>query len=215
MKKTHRELKIFITLTMLLISVSISFSLVYAVLDTPTLSAYTVMVGEIIVVSGDAGSVPAGAPVEVYWDIAVGPNAYLLNTTSGRADGSYEANIIVPSTTLGDHYIWVADTATGYYACSDAVTVIETPETPEIYLSTSFAPPGTSIIVQGNNFSSESPIVVSIEKDDWTYELTTTTTLIDGSFNTSFVLPAIAFDIYKRISINLWFYHFNPPRLDL
>jgi len=107
--------------TSLSILIVISFSIilpianVFAALGTPVLSTYSGHAGDTISVSGGPFSVSLGTPIEIYWDAVDGSKGHLLNTTSGRIDGSYTVQVIIPENSLGTHLIWVKDTATGIH----------------------------------------------------------------------------------------------------
>jgi len=135
-------LPVYVILLMAL-SFAVQFISVRALEDPAVAPAGPYRVGDTITLTGAVGEVPAGSSVEVYWDYVIGPNAYLLNTTTGSLDGSYEVQIDVPETTVGDHYIWVLYTATGMTVHSGAITVIES-ESPhpsgEPYVCTFFYP---------------------------------------------------------------------------
>ncbi|MGD2141993.1 MAG: IPT/TIG domain-containing protein, partial [Candidatus Bathyarchaeota archaeon] len=73
--------------------------------------------------SRPSGEVTSGSDVRFYWDYVSGPNAVLLNTTQGEPDGGYSAEITIPETYSGYHYIWVRDVETGSTISSGAIYV--------------------------------------------------------------------------------------------
>ncbi|MHA2172176.1 MAG: hypothetical protein ACXAB7_20075 [Candidatus Kariarchaeaceae archaeon] len=124
--KNHVRSKDFLSIFLIAI-LSLSFALpfvsVSAALTTVNIDDDDVQVGDVITVSGPAGQVTAGAPVKGYWDITMGPDVWLLNTTTGKPDGSYSFEITVPATVTGFHWIWVEDTAWQTWSRSSVITV--------------------------------------------------------------------------------------------
>ncbi|MCW3990250.1 MAG: hypothetical protein NWE88_09270 [Candidatus Bathyarchaeota archaeon] len=107
--------------------------------------------------TGAAGQVTSGSEVKVYWDYATGASAWLLNTTTGDPDGSYEVNIDVPETEVGDHYIWVVDVATGLNNGSLDVNV-----DPTLEVDVTSGLPGDTVTLTGYGFDAEAGFNVSI-----------------------------------------------------
>ena len=98
MKRNAKGMLSIIVIAILSLSMALPFITVAAI-DPPGLSpAGPYVYGDTITVSGGAGEVTSGSTVEYYWDYVAGPNAMLLNTSLGKPDGSYEANIDVPET---------------------------------------------------------------------------------------------------------------------
>jgi len=149
-------LSIFV-IAILAISFAIPFISVMAVLGTPTVDDTAVQVGDVITVTGDPDNVTSGATVEVYWDIVVGADALLLNTTTGDNDGSYEVEITVPETPAGNHYVWVKDTGTGDNMKSEAITVA-----PELDVDPESGLAGDTVTLTGTGFDAEAGYNVSI-----------------------------------------------------
>jgi hypothetical protein len=102
-----------------------TYASVNAVLGPPNLSSYTGQPGDIITVWGGPDSATPGGTVKIYWDIPMGPDAFLLNMINANPDGSYEADITLPQDTVGLHYIWVENTATVEYALSNGLMLVE------------------------------------------------------------------------------------------
>jgi len=178
-----------IVLSILALSLATPFMAVSATIGTPTVDDTAVVAGDIITVSGDADNVTSGASIEVYWDVVVGTGAWLLNTTTGDPDGSYEVMITVPETPSGSHYVWVKDTGTGTTAKSEAITVSSDLDvTPDEGL------PGDTLTLDGTGFDAEAQFNVSF------YNSTTKSDVIDvdddeetdeyGSFSVTFRVPA-------------------------
>jgi len=152
---TRGMLSIIVILTLAL-SFALPFMAVSAALTAPNVTAGDVQPGDVIWASGTAGDVTSGATVKVYWDIATGVNAWLLNTTTGLSDGSYEVQVTVPETPTGNHYVWVEDSATKSTAKSIAVPVI-----PLLDVDPSAGLPDESVTLTGTGFSAESGFNVS------------------------------------------------------
>jgi len=178
-----------IVITILALSFVMPFVAVNAAIGTPTVDDTAVEVGDVITVSGDAGNVTSGATIEVYWDVVVGASAWLLNTTTGDPDGSYEVEITVPATPSGNHYVWVKDTGTVTTANSEAITVSSTLDVdPEEGLT------GDELTLEGTGFDGEAQYnvsffnwtiasqVVDIDDDEETDEY--------GSFSVTFDVPS-------------------------
>jgi hypothetical protein len=125
MKRNAKGMLSIIVITILSLSMVIPFMSVAAI-SAPNLDPVEpgpVEVGDVVSVSGVAGDVTSGSAVEYYWDYVAGPNAMLLNTSLGKPNGGYEAEVTVPDSASGFHYIWVKDVATGATASSGAIYV--------------------------------------------------------------------------------------------
>jgi hypothetical protein len=113
MKRYSRSMLSIIVTAILTLSFVLPFVSVHAAIAPPSVTPGPWQVGDKVWVNGSSGEVTSGATVEAYWDIAAGPDAWLLNSTTGKPDGSYEMLITVPETDTGTHYIWVKDVSTG------------------------------------------------------------------------------------------------------
>jgi len=142
-----------IVLAILTLSFIMPFVAVSAAIGTPTVDDTAVQVDDIITVSGDPWNVTSGATVEVYWDVVEGASAWLLNTTTGNSDGSYDVQITVPETPTGNHYVWVKDTGTGSTAGSEAVVV-----SPDLTVDPTAGLPADSVTLSGTGFDAEAQI---------------------------------------------------------
>ena len=158
-------------------------------LGIPNVSDTTVNVGDTIIVFGATNDVTSGSEVKVFWDIATGPSAWLLNTTTGNPDGSYEFEIIVPATPSGAHYLWVESVSTGEVMRSDAIAV-----SPTINLDPEEGLPGDNLTLDGTGFDDEARFNVSF------FNATTKYDVIDladneetdeyGSFSVAITVPS-------------------------
>ncbi|MHA2377457.1 MAG: hypothetical protein ACXAB9_14975, partial [Candidatus Thorarchaeota archaeon] len=113
-------------------------------------------VGDTLELSGPLGEVTSGSAVNIYWDIASGPDAWLLNTTTGNPDGTYDVNIDIPDTTTGNHYVWVKDVATSA-TNGDLLIVVS----PEVDTDISSGLPGDEVKVTGTGYGDEAPVNVT------------------------------------------------------
>jgi len=110
-----------------------------------------------ITLTGAAKEVTSGSSVEIYWDYATGPDALLLNTTTGDPDGSYEVNIDVPETPVGSHWIWVVDVATGQ---NNGSLEVDVDPTLEVDVTSGLA--GDTVTLTGYGFDDDAGFNVSI-----------------------------------------------------
>ena len=122
---------------------SLPFKVISAPLTALNVDDDDVQVGDIVTVWGPAGQVVSGATIEGFWDIVSGPDAWLLNTTTGKPDGAYSFEITVPDVVAGSHYIWINDTSRAFTVSSSAITVTPSFVIPEYPLGT------ISVIVVG------------------------------------------------------------------
>jgi len=155
-----------IVIVTLALSFALPFMAVNAALTTPTVTSGDVQPGDEIWVNGSAGDVTSGATVKFYWDIATGSSAWLLNTTTGLADGSYTVQVTVPETPTGSHYVWVEDTATSTTIISPSIPVI-----PLLEVSPAAGLPDDSVTLTGSGFSAESGFNVSFFNSTDVYSL--------------------------------------------
>lgn len=149
--------------------------------------------GDLIVVTGSG--MTAGKTVELYWDLVQSWDgvAGLLNTTTARADGTFEVWFRVPEAVDGTHYLWVKDTLTGEFDYVEFIVI------PEIEVSPSRGLPGDKVVVRGYGFSAGVNVTIGIYNIDGTYyeELTrapSTNSL--GSFNCTVEIPHLEYGDY-------------------
>lgn len=176
-----------IVIVTLALSFALPFMAVNAALQAPGVTSGNVQPGDVILVTGTTNDVTSGATVKVYWDIATGSGAWLLNTTTGLSDGSYTVQVTVPETPTGNHYVWVEDTATATTAKSAAIPVI-----PLLEVDPTSGLPDGSVTLTGSGFSAESGFNVSFFNSTDAYDI-----VIDndeetdeyGSFSISVDIP--------------------------
>ena len=149
MKRNSKGMLSIVVMVILALSFAVPFVSVQA-LDTVNVDKTSVQVGDVITVSGPAGQVTAGAPVKGYWDYPIGPDTWLLNTTTGKPDGRYSFEITVPDTVTGFHWIWVEATATQTWLSSSVITV--NVSSPDMILSPTSGQVGTSVAIIGIGF---------------------------------------------------------------
>ena len=201
MKCTNRKIRSILVLVILILSFTIPLFSINAGIRVPSIDDYNVKVGDVITVSGDPDEVTTGSLVRVYWDIASGASAWLLNTTTGKPDGSYEVMITVPNAAEGAHYVWVVDVATGETARSGVVTV-----SPEIHTDRNSGLPGDELTVEGTGFDNEANINITLYNQtapnvwDWNSTVFDSNDTIEtdwyGTFAATFDIPAIDNGIY-------------------
>jgi len=154
------------------------------------ISAHVVDYGDVLDVSGSG--VTAGTTVNVFWDYASGTYAHLLNTTEGKPDGTFECEIKVPSDTVGPHYLWATDTATGETISYGPITMV-----PKIKLSPSSGLIGDDITIKGYGFTEEANFTsitfggVELMADPSDIE-----TDEDGYFTYTFEVPDVDYETY-------------------
>jgi uncharacterized protein YoxC len=167
MKKYSKSILTIIVTTILTLSFVLPFVSVHAAIAPPSVTPGPWQVGDKVWVNGSASEVTSGATVEAYWDIAAGASAHLLNSTTGKADGSYEMLVTVPEAETGTHYIWVKDVSTGGTAQeAGGESVIPTLEVdPEAGL------PDDTVTLMGTGFSAESGFNVSFFNSTAVYQL--------------------------------------------
>jgi hypothetical protein len=146
MKRNSRGMLSIIVLIILALSLTAPFLSIKAALGTPVVDDYTVIVGQVISVSG--AGVIAGSTVSAYWDAAVGPDAMLLNTTTGKSNGAFVMDIEVPPTVNGSHYVWVTDGSA--YESTSAITV-----SPSLEVDPESGLPDDTVTLSGTGFAGE------------------------------------------------------------
>ena len=157
MKKVSRGKFSVILITVLVLSFVLSPNSVHS-FDAPEAApAGPFNVGDTIILTGASGQVTSGSEVKVYWDYATGQHAWLLNTTTGNPDGSYEVFIMVPETSVGTHYIWTVDVATGQNNGSLPVQI-----EPTLIVDPSIGLPGDTVTLTGYGFDAEAGFNVSL-----------------------------------------------------
>jgi len=201
MKCTNGKILSISVMVILLLTFTTPIIPINAGLSVPSLDEENVHVGDIITVSGIPADATAGSPVKVYWDIASGFNARLVNTTTGKPDGSYEVEITVPDTEEGIHYVWVEDVATETIVKSGAITV-----SPEIDTDRNSGLPGDELTVEGTGFDGEAEVNITLYNQtapnvwDWNSTVIDSNDAIEtddyGTFAATFDIPAIEYGIY-------------------
>ena len=192
-----REKRIIKAILMFALLTSSTFPVVViqAGISPPLLSDQNVYVGDIITVSGSPDDVTSGATINVYWDIAVGENAWLLNTTTGNPDGSYELWIIIPESVNGTHYIWVEDTATESLVRSDGITVHR-----EIRVRPWLGLPYDEITVGGKGFGAENEITIVFSNSTYSSVVSTSPSIVEtdeyGTFSCTIEIPDVDYGEY-------------------
>jgi len=177
-------------LVMIILAISFTNRIVSVnAIGTPNVSDTMVHVGDTILVFGAPNDVTSGSEVKVYWDIASGSSAWILNTTTGNPDGSYELEIMVPDTPSGAHYIWIEDVPTGNTVKSNAISV-----SPKLEVDPGEGLPGDTLTIMGTGFddseqfnvsffnSTTKAVVVPIGSDEETDAY--------GSFTVAFDVPS-------------------------
>ena len=171
---------------------------VKADLTVVNLSSYRGKKGDVITVSGGAEEATSGGTVKVYWDIASGPDAWLLNTTIGKPDGSWECQITIPEAVAGTHYVWAEDSATASTVRSDG---FEVTRLPAITVNPTYGTPGATITVNGYNFTPiaglDVDVILSLLDGTQVASLVTATTMADGTWTNTFMTPALPLQNYK------------------
>lgn len=187
-----------VILLVLIMTFSLLTTPVFAIIDTPIISDYTVNVGQVVTVSSPSSNVATqNSEVRVFWDIVFGPEANLIGSVIADPDGTYSVDVTIPSDVTGDHWIWVRNVATGYVASSAPIYL----SAPSIEVSPKVGAPGATISVSGNNFTQIAGTGVTVNlttTPHWI--LGTTTTLADGSFSMTFIVPGAAFQTYQVVA---------------
>jgi hypothetical protein len=167
MKKYSRSMLSIIITAILTLSFVLPFVSVHAAIAPPAVTPGPWQVGDKVWVNGSSGEVTSGATVEAYWDYAAGPNAWLLNSTTGNPDGSYEMLITVPEAETGTHYIWVKDVSTGGTAQeAGGESVI-----PVLEVDPDAGLPDDTVTLSGTGFSAESGFNVSFYNATDVYQI--------------------------------------------
>jgi signal peptidase I len=132
MKRNSKSLLSIIVTVILALSFVLPTLTISALSAPPTITpAAPYYVGDVLTVTGLTGEVTSGSDVQYYWDYVTGPNALLLNTSQGKPDGSYSAEVTIPESIAGNHYVWVKDVATGGTISSAAIVVSSSIEVEE------------------------------------------------------------------------------------
>jgi uncharacterized protein YoxC len=161
-----------------------------------------IKVGQVLTVSGPAGEVTSGATVNVYWDIAEGSEAWLLNSTTGKSNGAYSVEVTVPDAVNGSHYIWVKDP---YSTASSAeLTVLR-----KIVVTPERGLPGKTITVKGNGFHDDTRVYVALTNGtDYDAVMTTSPSTVEtdeyGTFTCTFVVPTLDYGDYSVKASEDW-----------
>ena len=187
-----------VILLVLIMTFSLLTTPVFAIIDTPIISDYTVIVGQVVTVSSHGiDDATPNSEVRVFWDYVVGPEAHLMGSVIADPDGSYSVDVTIPSDVTGNHYIWVRDVATGYTAVSAPIYL----SAPAIEVSPKYGAPGATISVSGNGFTQIAGTGVTVNLTTTPHTiLGTTTTLADGSFSMTFSVPLAAFQGYQVVA---------------
>ena len=145
----------------------------------PVVSTHAISITSVSPGSGDKGDtivvigsgVTAGKTVELYWDAvqAWDGEKGLLNTTTAKADGSFEVWFDVPEAVYGTHYVWVVDTYTG--------STDHKPFTvnPLLDLSSTSGLVGDKITVTGYGFSGSTDVAILFTNTPGTYPTSSAT----------------------------------------
>ena len=105
MKALNSKSKLLTTVTILLVFMVLPAVPLVNGLDTPTLSAKSGFVGDIITVSGSG--ISTEDRISIYWD-NISETAF-LSSTSGSGVGTYSVTITIPEANIGKHFIIVSD----------------------------------------------------------------------------------------------------------
>ena len=108
MKALNSKSKLLTTVTILLVFMVLPAVPLVNGLDTPTLSAKSGFVGDIITVSGSG--ISTEDRISIYWD-NISETAF-LSSTSGSGVGTYSVTITIPEANIGKHFIIVSDGTT-------------------------------------------------------------------------------------------------------
>jgi len=112
----------------------------------------TVVYGDTMRIVG--AGVTSGDTIKAYWD-TVGA-AYEVNATTGEPAGEYEIWVDIPSTVVGDHYVWIKDIETGQTVRSAAITV-----DPKIELDIKEGLPNDDVVISGYGYDDDEEITVT------------------------------------------------------
>jgi hypothetical protein len=200
MKRNSKGMLSIIVISILALSFALPFIGVSAALTPPDIDGaqgpQNILVGQVLTVSSPGpNEVTSGATVSVYWDIAEGAGAQLLNTTTGKSDGSYTLEVTVPDAVNGSHYIWVKDP---YSTASSAELTVDR----DLEVTPSRAIPGKTITVEGTGFTDEAEVELAIRVSGQlnTTLLSTSPSDVEtdeyGSFTCTFSAPNYGYDDY-------------------
>ncbi len=186
-----------VIMTLLVLSILVAAAPAFAVLPSFAVSAGGVVeatVGTTIAITGSGAS--PGGQIQFYWDNLAGA---LLNSTyaSGDVTATFAANVNVPDTVAGVHYIIAYDVPTGSTSTTGPIYIDAA-----IVLSPTTGIPADVITVNGTGFVPNRTFNV-------TFYNTTGTTIFSanvtqspnragatGNFSTTFVVPAVDYGIY-------------------
>jgi hypothetical protein len=129
--------------------------------ETPLGVNPDVQYGDTIVVIEDAGDVPSGDEITIYWDIsniAWNGEAGKLNASTAQNDGGYEIWFDVPEATAGSHWIWVKTT-------SQNPEKLEVTVVPYVDLSASSGLEGEKVDTEGYGYSGAKDAAVFLVAD--------------------------------------------------
>jgi len=163
MSKLDKRAISILVIAILALSFALPLVSVSATLTDVKLSIYTGVYGDTVNAFGEAFQATSGATIEIYWDIPMGDAAYLLNSTTAKNDGSWEADFDVPEAVAGDHFVWAKDTSVPSYLNSLPFTVVAL-----VKLSPSSGLYGDDVDVKGYGFGEEdTEKIVGIQIDPW------------------------------------------------
>jgi uncharacterized protein YoxC len=202
MKRNSKGMLSIIVIAILALTLALpgAFATLTDVYIDDLLVSQDVTVGQTLTVSGDANEVTSGATVNVYWDIAEGSGAWLLNSTTGKSDGSYTVEVDVPNDVNGSHYIWVKDP---YSTASSAALNITRSITvdPDEGLYTD------EVTVEGTGFGGELDITIVFENSTgnvYSEVMVTSPTDVEtdefGSFTCKFDIPNVDYGDYTVVA---------------
>jgi methyl-accepting chemotaxis protein len=148
---------------------------------TPTLSATSGNVGDVITISGNTGAAQPGGQVKVYWENLAGP---LLNETYALGSGAYEIKVTIPAAPAGEHSLIVQDAA----GTTGAIFTI----VPEITLSSTRGIPGDEVTVTGTGFGASKNVTISFNGVPTNWKISDAS----GSVSSSFTVPDLVYSTY-------------------
>ena len=156
----------------------------------PTVIDNAGVYGDTVAVIG--GGVTSGDTINVYWDIVSA--AGLMNSTTGKSDGTYEVWFDIPSDVKGNHYIWIKDVETGQTAMLGATYVVS----PSIDLDIDEGLADDEVTVTGYGFEAEKEMTITFGPALALVNMTTSPSEIetteDGYFSATFDIPSATGD---------------------
>jgi len=150
----------------------------------PTVIDNAGVYGDTVAVIG--GGVTSGDTINIYWDIVSA--AGLLNSTTGKADGTYEVWFDVPSDVKGNHYLWIKDVETGQTAMLGTPYVVSS----YIDLDISEGLPDDEIVISGYGYQDEVGMDVEFNGVVMTTSPSEPETDEDGYFTVTIDVPVLA-----------------------